>query len=463
MLIIQQVLKHTVLVVLSVVIASSYSVAQASSKSNLQYYQGISLLKKGAKTKSIQFFKKTVQSDTTHEGAYLMLIKLHLNLNQPDKAKSYMTRLSQLQDFSPDRILERDYYLAYNDLLDQNYQQATTKLKATITAAYQLKQFDFFLLSKCYNTLGYIDAIQQPIERSKDKLIVSNRALQNAKALLEEALRYNPNAQITAKNYNIVTTALRVQPFTIEPYQKSQLEEGGMVVPSFTAINSTEESSVLPDNMGALTEEWNNFEEVILMLDASGSMRTMVPNTYRSRFEQGKQVANYFLDHFATKVKIGLVAVAGECGFAPKLSSSTLQNRTDLSNLMQDVKADGHTPINDALKLVPNLFQTNAKNKAVIFITDGIDSCDPKLTCELTASLGANGISVHIINLESIVSPEEYENYLCMTVSSGGMLRYINTSNQIELYDQFDLEDYLLLPKLETPKSTPDKQSVASL
>ncbi|NJL74231.1 MAG: hypothetical protein HC892_03510 [Saprospiraceae bacterium] len=70
-----------------------------------------------------------------------MLIKLHLNLNQPDKAKSYMARLSQLQDFSPDRILERDYYLAYNDLLDQNYQQATIKLKATITAAYQLKQF----------------------------------------------------------------------------------------------------------------------------------------------------------------------------------------------------------------------------------------------------------------------------------------------------------------------------------
>ncbi|NJL74232.1 MAG: VWA domain-containing protein [Saprospiraceae bacterium] len=315
--------------------------------------------------------------------------------------------------------------------------------------------------------MGYIDAIQQPIERSKDKLIVSNRALQNAKALLEEALRYNPKCSNHRQNYNIVTTALRVQPSTIEPYEKSQLEDGELVAPSF-GISTPEESSVLfdsvlPDNMAALTDEWNNFEEVILMLDASGSMRTMVPNTNRSRFEQGKQVANYFLDHFATKVKIGLVAVAGECGFAPKLSSSTLQNRTDLSNLMQDVKADGHTPINDALKLVPNLFQTNAQNKAVIFITDGIDSCDPRLTCELTASLGANGISVHIINLESIVSPEEYENYLCMTVSSGGMLRYINTSNQIELYDQFDLEDYLLLPKLETPKSKPDRQSVASL
>ncbi|NJL74230.1 MAG: hypothetical protein HC892_03505 [Saprospiraceae bacterium] len=51
-------MKHTVLVVLSLVVATSYLAAQANSKSNLQYYQGISLLKKGAKSKSIQFLKK---------------------------------------------------------------------------------------------------------------------------------------------------------------------------------------------------------------------------------------------------------------------------------------------------------------------------------------------------------------------------------------------------------------------
>jgi len=459
MSVVQQVLNIVLHIAVILTITYLPCAAQTTSKSNLQYSKGIHQLKQGDKSKAIASFKKTIQKDTTHFGACLMLVKLYLNLQQVEKAKPYLARLQQL-DCTPENCLEKEYYLAYIDLLAQNYKDANRKAESIITAASQLEQPDFYLISKCYNMLGYLDAMEYPVETKKNSVVVSVRALQNAKTMLQEALKFNPEAQIAAKNYNIVTTALKIQPFKIEPYPKDYFSIETATKKIFTTP-SEEKNTLMPDNLKDLAKEWNTFDEVVLMLDASGSMRTLLSNTSTSRFEQGQQLSDKLINYFNLKVKVGLVLVAGECGVVPKFYYPTLENRSDLTKALEKFKADGHTPINDALTLVPKLLQLKspAKHKAVIFITDGIDSCDPQLTCELTASLGAVGVAVHIINLESSISDEEYDNYLCMTASSGGTLRYISTENQLEMYKQIQMEDYLVLPKLEKVEST----AVASL
>ncbi|NJK83437.1 MAG: hypothetical protein HC912_06070 [Saprospiraceae bacterium] len=123
----------------------------------------------------------------------------------------YLTKLSTLQPSSLHQAMEIDYLMGYYFILQKDFVQAEEQLKKTIVAAYKNGQSNFYdLLSRCYNALGYLNAMRQPVEmRNKQIMVLHKRTLFNSRTLFEEALRYNPQHKVAANNYNRVNTALQ--------------------------------------------------------------------------------------------------------------------------------------------------------------------------------------------------------------------------------------------------------------
>ncbi|MEM9886625.1 MAG: VWA domain-containing protein [Bacteroidota bacterium] len=457
--------KSIVIFLFAFIVSITSTFAQYVVEANVAYSKGVACLKRGKDAKAVACFRKVLKQEPQHDAACLMLIKLHLSKDHRKQAAFYIDHLARIKATSIKRDLERDYYLAFRDIELAKYIDAREQIEAIITKLHKERNFDFNLLARTYNALGYLDVVENQQGRSsKNRLVLHERDLLNARFLFEEALRYKPSSQIAATNYNRVNTALRVSPNKIDPYQVNDFEP--VSYPSAAPALKTYSDAIavkqewLPAKVHWVIEDFSNYDELIFMMDASGSMR--VPsemNTNISRFDWMKNLSYHLLKKIKKSTNLGVIAVGGECGEQPSMQFSTASSRFEIANAIKHLQADGQTPVNEAMRVAKGLFKKNGKSKALLFMTDGMESCEPELTCELSAQLGELGVELHILSfLDQAKARNEYISYTCMAESTGGSLKGLS-DGKVEKRDyQYQIEEQLIVPLL-APK-TKDKQSV---
>ncbi|MEL6718087.1 MAG: tetratricopeptide repeat protein, partial [Bacteroidota bacterium] len=191
--------------VLGALLFTIFSLEQLSAQyvveANLAYSKGIALIKRGKEAKAIKYLKKVLDEEPNHDAACLLLIKLHLAKDNRKQAATYIRRLYTIKPSSTKRNIERSYYLAFNDLLNGHYATSRKKIHEVITDIHKHKVFDFNLLARAYNALGYLDVVEHQSESDqKNRITVQDRILTKAQFFFEEALRYKPNSPIAATN-----------------------------------------------------------------------------------------------------------------------------------------------------------------------------------------------------------------------------------------------------------------------
>ena len=143
---------------------------------------------------------------------------------------------------------------------------------------------------------------------------------------------------------------------------------------------------------------------MLLILDASGSMNAKLPNG-------------------ETRIAVAKRAIKGVAGFMPAQTQLSLRmygaqstahqkNCQDthlavpfgaasaagsaITTTVNEVKAQGYTPIAYSLEQAANDFPANAKERVIVLVSDGKETCqgDPVLAAR---ALAAKGITVHTV------------------------------------------------------------------
>lgn len=112
--------------------------------------------------------------------------------------------------------------------------------------------------------------------------------------------------------------------------------------------------------------------EIVLVLDASGSMDDKIKGSKDKKIETLKESANKFIENVLTeankgKIKIGVVWYAKNATASCKLTDSV----TDLKTCIDKGIANGGTNVQEGIKVAKGLFTTSDNEKSLLVLSDG--------------------------------------------------------------------------------------------
>ena len=112
--------------------------------------------------------------------------------------------------------------------------------------------------------------------------------------------------------------------------------------------------------------------EIVLVLDASGSMNEKIQGSKDEKITTLKESANKFIENVLTeankgKIKIGVVWYAENATASCKLTN----NVTDLKACIDKGIANGGTNVQEGIKVAKGLFTTNNNEKSLLVLSDG--------------------------------------------------------------------------------------------
>lgn len=112
--------------------------------------------------------------------------------------------------------------------------------------------------------------------------------------------------------------------------------------------------------------------EIVLVLDASGSMNDKIKGSKNKKIATLKESANKFIENVLTeankgKIKIGVVWYANNATASCKLTD----NAKDLKTCIDKGIANGGTNVQEGIKVAKGLFTTNDNEKSLLVLSDG--------------------------------------------------------------------------------------------
>lgn len=116
--------------------------------------------------------------------------------------------------------------------------------------------------------------------------------------------------------------------------------------------------------------------EIVLVLDASGSMTDGISGSNKNKIETLKDAAVNFIDNLLTeenagKIKIGVVWYAEKSNTLASDACQLSDNAQTLKNCVSNKKANGGTNVQLGISIAKNLFTTADNEKSLIVLSDG--------------------------------------------------------------------------------------------
>lgn len=289
------------------------------------------------------------------------------------------------------------------------------------------------------NALGYVQIMNQAAsghQRQNNHQHVHPRDMERGLQYFRSAYRSDVQNTAAASNYQILLDSLNLPTEFIVEDKVERDEEQQL---------NTNAYSYLPANMQPLLE-FLDYEEVIFLLDISGSMvMEDVTCLATDRFKVMKETALLMLEHFADSTVVGIGTIGGDCGTVPRLwYPGDSLNRKDLRYALEFLVPDGTTPLLTILQQTPELFTTGADSeKAIVFISDGENICrQPGVDiCEWSEQLRAQQITINIMTFlgTSIDNANAFAEYTCLAENTFGQVMYLDGNRcRLEHY-KFDL------------------------
>jgi tetratricopeptide (TPR) repeat protein len=285
---------------------------------------------------------------------------------------------------------------------------------------------DIDMISQVYSDLAYIEAINHEVQRGgndKKHLHIPMHSLDSAAALYVKALQYNDANEVaranldsiaiaTGKTYTLDTAHLHKPQRKARPAMDST-DHAQLIADS---LFQSLDINLLPAEYNQMLEDLSDFEELTLVIDYSGSMEIMIGG--QSRMTTAIELNTFLIKALPPKIKIGAVSVGGSCGQVPFINFPVGSSRLDLLNAIQR-PTNGGTPLNGVLRSTPTLFSKQAKKKAIVLSSDGLDGCDSDNICAIAQFLKESDIQVNVV---SFLLEGNYETggYRCLTELTTG-------------------------------------------
>ena len=348
------------------------------------------------------------------------------------------------------------YYLGISEMLDKrgwpNFKQAERSLNQAVVEIKRAAIPDYGFFSDLENTRGYlsITARGKSTDEEKDLVcIIRPEFMYMAIDHFRDALIYNPNNQIAKKNLDTLIYKLRKAdlPIPENSYERNVPEKISIRLDSINidSINDTSlipvlNYGLLPDNYLLILGELQMYDEIILVLDLSGSMDDPVGwSNEASKFRVAQQLSIYIASKLRSNVFLGAVSVGKECDTTNMVLNYPIArvSRQALTTKIDAIRPFGHTPLNKRLRMTQNMFSSKQNKKLVFLLSDGMDTCgETSDLCRTAAVLAANGIDLMVFSFiyEELdtESRNAYSVYNCMVHPSKGKVLKVNQDGGVE-------------------------------
>jgi hypothetical protein len=280
---------------------------------------------------------------------------------------------------------------------------------------------------------------------------------------------YNPENEIAQRNLDTVIAkllraGLAVPEFEYTsaiPRQMIQLDSS-LNMDSLNDVSALPilDYSLMPKDHPLILRKLHNYDEVILLIDLSGSMDDPVGWAREaSKFQAAHQLSLYIAMFLRKDVLLGAISVGQECDTRSMVLNYPISSisRKSLIQEIAVMRPDGWTPLNRRLLMTKDMFSSKQNRKLVFLMSDGMDTCgeNPDL-CGTAAILAANGIDLSIFSfIYESLDPESrsaYSIYTCMVHPSEGTIYKISEDGGVD--EQIDYvpisNNILVLPVLDT-------------
>jgi len=419
------------------------------------YYLGSYYFAEGVYGRAANHLEKAYRLDPEQ---YQFALAYALSLGQQEKTDDAITILNKgknlLRATHPNykHLLSLQYFVSgMINVYGHRYGRALSPLKRAIELQEELSFPEE--KSVILNTLGYAQVMDQGKGTGRHGGLgrhfhVHKRDLERSLNYFRSAYQADVQNKAAAENYHLLMDTLRLEPEQIVEDHVDRSDE--------KQINTYKYNN-LPANMQPLIE-FTQYDEVVLLLDISGSMvMEQVSCIGSDRFDIMRETALLLLENFPDSTKVGIGTIGGDCGTIPKLWYPVGErSRYDLRYDLQFLVPDGTTPLFTILQETPELFTDSpSKTKALIFISDGENVCRvPGLDiCEWTSTLASQKITINIMTFlsTSLENSNAFAEYTCLAENTYGQLLYLDGDRcQLAQYE-FDLVKacQFSLPKLQ--------------
>lgn len=183
----------------------------------------------------------------------------------------------------------------------------------------------------------------------------------------------------------------------------------------------------------------------MLILDASGSMAAEDGDSSGStRMEAAKRAATSLVDDLPDGAQLGLPVYGAHTGNTAADKTKGCQDvqvvtpvdaddSDALKKGIDDTQASGYTPIGTSLKKAAAALPKTG-DRAIVLVSDGIDSCSPPPPCEVAKQLKKEGVDLTIHAIGFRVDAKARADLSCITDATGGT--YSDASSGDELEEQ---------------------------
>lgn len=168
---------------------------------------------------------------------------------------------------------------------------------------------------------------------------------------------------------------------------------------------------------------------MMFVLDASGSM-TAPLDSGGTRMDAAKAAMNTLIDGLPVNLHVGLEVYGTSTGNSPGEKAAGCEDvqvltpvgRVDRAAMRAQVAGivpSGYTPIGRSLEQAAAALPDSGP-RAIVLVSDGIDSCAPPDPCEVAKGLAGSGVelAVHAVGFQ--VDPAAREELECIAEETGG-------------------------------------------
>jgi Ca-activated chloride channel family protein len=182
---------------------------------------------------------------------------------------------------------------------------------------------------------------------------------------------------------------------------------------------------------------------VVLVLDASRSMRAPAGDGSGSRMEAAQRAVGDVLDTVPEEAPLGLrvygARVAGQgkakaCADTELVAPVEAGGREALRSRVDALEGKGRTPIGRSLLATPDDFPDDGKRHQVILVSDGLDNCAPPSPCAAARRVARRGVSLSISVVGFALDEEARRQMRCIARVGGGT--YVDANDTEKLREE---------------------------
>ena len=368
------------------------------------------------------------------------------------------------------------YYKAVSQMLTEEgwfeFKEAEKSMKNAVTELKRSWAPDYGFFSDVENARGYLSITARGLSKDslrQDVCLVRWEYIYLAIERFRDALIYNPENEIAQQNLDTLLHMLEEhgKPIPAHHFESNVIGRTGVSVDSLDIDSLNDVStipvldySLLPRNHALILRELHRYDEIILLVDLSGSMDDPVGwSAEASKFSIAHQLAIYIAINLRPNVFLGAVSVGRNCDVTSMVLNHPIGSvsRFELTQKISSMRPRGHTPLDRRLLMTKDMFSDKQNKKLVFLLSDGMDTCgDIPDLCGTASILASNGIDLSVFSFiyETLdaESRSAYAIYQCMVRPTTNKIYKIEEDGGVE--DDIDYEpvsnNVLRIPPMDT-------------